>query len=149
MGSADMAYEWMFNVLDTRALVSADQKAGLIVDSTGAELVRAANPDPAGSAELTSKFVSYQASLGLKNEAGAALTTDNMLSALQGEIKKAASAQVKAGKPFVGYNASATLPPTAWLASGTLYYKNDFIDVDASGGDTLTCHYQVRRQTGA
>lgn len=35
MGSADIAYEWMFNVLSTRALVSADQKAGLIVDATG------------------------------------------------------------------------------------------------------------------
>ena len=134
MGSADIAYEWMFNVLDTRDLVSADQKAGLIVDSSGIELVRAANPDPAGSAELTSKFVTYQASLGLKDDAGAALTTDNMLVALQSEIKKAASAQVKAGKPFVGFNAFGNAAANGVAGgSGTLYYKNDFIDVDASG----------------
>lgn len=138
MGSADLAYEWMFNVLDTRALVSADQKAGLIVDSTGAELVRAANSDPAGSAELMSKFVTYQASLGLKNDAGAALTTDNMLAALQGEIKKAASAQVKAGKSFVGYNAFGNAAANGVAGgSGTLYYKNDFIDVDAAGTVTF------------
>jgi hypothetical protein len=134
MGNADIAYEWMFNVLDTRALVSADQKAGLIVDSTGAELVRAANPDPAGSAELLRQFVTYQASLGLKNDAGAALTTDNMLAALQGEIKKAASAQVIAGKSFVGFNAFGNAAANGVAGgSGTLNYKNDFIDVDASG----------------
>jgi hypothetical protein len=33
MGSADLAYEWMFNVLDSRALVAADQKSGLIKDA--------------------------------------------------------------------------------------------------------------------
>jgi hypothetical protein len=56
MGSADIAYEWMFNVLGTRAAVSADQKAGLIVDAAGAELVRAANPDPTGSKLLMGQF---------------------------------------------------------------------------------------------
>lgn len=134
MGSADLAYEWMFNVLDTRKSVSADQKAGLIVDSTGTELVRAANPDPAGSAELMKKFVSYQAGLGLKNEDGTSLTTDNMLAALQTEFKKAASTYVKSGKPFVAFNATGTAAANGVAGgSGTLSYKNDFIDVDAGG----------------
>ncbi|KQP49551.1 subtype B tannase [Pseudorhodoferax sp. Leaf274] len=134
MGSADLAYEWMFNVLDTRALVSADQKAGLIVDASGNELVRASNPDPAGSTALKTRFVAYQAGLGLKNEAGAALTADNMLPALEAEIKKAASAYVKAGKAFVAYNAFGSAAANGVAGgSGTLYYKNDFIDVDASG----------------
>src|SRR4029077_13622668 len=88
MGSADLAYEWMFNVLSTRAQVSADQKAGLIVDASGAELVRASNPDPAGSATLANRFVTYQASLGLKNDDGTALTTDNMLAVLQKETRQ-------------------------------------------------------------
>ena len=134
MGSADIAYEWMFNVLGTRAAVSADQKAGLIVDASGAELVRAANPDPTGSATLMKQFVTYQASLGLKGDDGAALTTDNMLAALQTEIQKAASAQVKAGKPFVAFNATGTAAANGVAGgSGTLSYTNDFIDVGSDG----------------
>jgi hypothetical protein len=134
MGSADIAYEWMFNVLGTRAAVSADQKAGLIVDAGGNELVRAANPDPAGSAELMSQFASYQAGLGLNNDDGTALTADNMLAALQGEIKKAASAHAAAGGSVVAYGAYGTTAANGVAGgSGTLYYKNDFIDVDASG----------------
>ncbi|WP_310460207.1 subtype B tannase [Sphaerotilus sp.] len=137
MGSADLAYEWMFNVLNTRALVSADQKAGLIVDTTGAELVRAANPDPTGSRELMNKFVAYQAGLGLKTADGTALTTDNMLAALQSEIRSAASAYVKSGKAIVAYNANGTAAANGVAGgSGTLAYKNDFIDVDASGNVT-------------
>lgn len=138
MGSADFAYEWMFNVLGTRAQVSADQKAGLIVDSTGAELVRASNPDPAGSALMSTRFVAYQAGLGLKNDGGAALTTDNMLPALESEIRKAASAYVKSGKAIVPYNAFGSAAANGVAGgSGTLYYKNDFIDVDASGTVTF------------
>jgi hypothetical protein len=134
MGSADVAYEWMFNVLDTRKLVSADQKAGLIVDATGAELVRASNPDPTGSAALMNKFTAYQASLGLKNEDGAPLTTDNMLAALQTEFRNAASAHVKAGKTFVAFNATGAAAANGVAGgAGTLSYQNDFIDVDTSG----------------
>ena len=134
MGSADLAYEWMFNVLETRKLVSADQKAGLIVDASGAELVRASNPDLAGTATLMNKFVAYQAGLGLKNDAGTALTADNMLAALQTEFTKAASAYVKSGKSIVAYNAFGSAAANGVAGgSGTLYYKNDFIDVDASG----------------
>ncbi|MES1162058.1 MAG: hypothetical protein ABUL50_03235, partial [Rhizobacter sp.] len=132
MGSADLAYEWMFNVLDTRALVSADQKAGLIVDANGVELVRASNPDAAGSSEMMNKFVAYQAGLGLKNDDGTPLTTDNMLAALQTEIKKAASAYVKSGKAIVAYNAFGSAAANGVAGgSGTLYYKNDFINTDS------------------
>ena len=134
MGSADVAYEWMFNVLGTRAAVSADQKAGLIVDASGAELVRASNPDPAGSATLLNRFTAYQAGLGLKNEDGAALTTGNMLAALENEFKKAASAAVKAGRPFVAFNATGSAAANGVAGgSGTLAYKNDFIAVDTGG----------------
>ncbi len=134
MGSADVAYEWMFNVLDTRKLVSADQKAGLIVDASGAELVRASNPDPVGSASLMNRFTTYQASLGLKNDDGTPLTTDNMLVALQTEFKNAASAHVKAGKTFVAFGATGSAAANGVAGgSGTLSYQNDFIDVDASG----------------
>ncbi|MEH3086946.1 MAG: hypothetical protein PGN26_10520 [Xylophilus ampelinus] len=138
MGSADLAYEWMFNVLNTRSLVSADQKAGLIVDANGNELVRASNPDPAGSTTLLNRFVTYQAGLGLKNDSGAALTTANMLDALQTEFKNAASNFVKAGGKIVAYNAFGTAAANGVAGgSGTLYYKNDFIDVNAAGTVTF------------
>jgi hypothetical protein len=134
MGSADIAYEWMFNVLGTRAAVSADQRSGLIVDASGAELVRAANPDPAGSRELMSRFVTYQQSLGLKNDAGEPLTTDNMLAALQAEIRLAASAYVRAGGSVVAFGATGTTGANGVAGgTGTLAYTNDFIDVDSSG----------------
>jgi hypothetical protein len=137
MGNADIAYEWMFNVLNTRSLVSADQKAGVIVDTAGAELIRAANPDPAGSMELAKKFPAYQASLGLKNADGSALTADNMLAALQHEITRSASMHVKSGAPFVAFGAEGTAAANGVAGgTGTLIYKNDFIDVDAAGNVT-------------
>ena len=134
MGNADLAYEWMFNVLDTRKLVSVDQKAGLIVDASGAELVRASNPDPSGSIALMNKFISYQAGLGLKNDDGTPLTTDNMLAALRTEFTNAASAHVKAGKPFVAFNATGSAAANGVAGgAGVLSYVNDFIDVDSAG----------------
>ncbi|WP_296560914.1 subtype B tannase [Pigmentiphaga sp.] len=138
MGSADLAYEWMFNVLDTRALVAADQLAGKIVDAGGTKLIRASNPDPAGSVELMHAFKTYQAGLGLKNDDGSALTTDNMLAAIQAEIKQAATRQVKAGKPFVAYGAYGDAAGNGvGGGSGTLHYLNDFIGVDAGGEVTF------------
>ncbi len=97
-------------------------------------MVRASNPDPTGSATLMSKFVAYQASLGLKNDDGTALTADNTLAALQAEMQKAASAYVKAGKAFVAFNANGSAAANGVAGgSGTLAYKNDFINVDAGG----------------
>ena len=57
-----------------------------------------------------------------------------MMAALETEFKKAASTYVKAGKAFVAYNAFGSAAANGVAGgSGTLYYKNDFIDVDASG----------------
>lgn len=134
LGSADLAYEWMFNVLDSRALVATDQKSSLIKDASGALLVRASNPDPAGSVELLNKFVAYQASLGLKDDSGAALTTDNMLAALQVEIKKAAEKQIKAGKPFVAFGTYGDHAGNGvGGGAGTVHYLNDYIAADGAG----------------
>jgi hypothetical protein len=138
IGNADISYEWMYNVLGTRAAVSADQKAGLIVDASGAELVRASNPDPSGSAALLGKFAAYQAGLALKNDAGINLTADNILAALQDEFKKSASNHVKAGKTIVAFGAPGTAAANGVVGgTGTLSYVNDFINVDATGNVTF------------
>ncbi|SEB24884.1 subtype B tannase [Variovorax sp. YR216] len=134
MGSADLAYEWMFNVLDSRSLVEAAQKAGTIKAADGTVLVRASNPDRDGSAELMNRFVAYQASLGLKNDDGTQLTTDNMLAAIQAEIKKAAEKQIKDGKSFVAYGAYGDHAGNGvGGGSGSVHYLNDYIGADASG----------------
>jgi hypothetical protein len=138
IGSADISYEWMYNVLGTRAAVSSDQKAGLILDGSGAELIRASNPAPAGSASLMARFAAYQASWGLKGDDGSTLTADTMLAALQEEFKKSASAHVKAGKPIVAFGATGTAAANGVVGgTGTLTYVNDFINVDASGNVTF------------
>jgi len=81
-----------------------------------------------------SAFVGYQAGLGLKNDAGAALTTDNLLAALQAEIQKAARAHVLGGGTVVAFGASGTTAANGVAGgSGTLSYQNDFIDIDATG----------------
>jgi len=134
MGSADLAYEWMFNVLDSRALVEAAQKAGTIKAADGTVLVRASNPDRGGSAELMNKFVAYQGSLALKNDAGAPLTTDNMLAALQAEIRLAAEKHIRDGKPFVAFGAYGDHAGNGvGGGSGSVHYLNDYIGVDAGG----------------
>jgi hypothetical protein len=134
LGSADLAYEWMFNVLDSRALVAADQKSSLIKDASGALLVRASNPDPAGSVELSNKFVAYQASLGLKDDSGAALTTDNLLAALRVEFIKAAEKQIKAGKSFVAFGTYGDHPGNGvGGGAGAVHYLNDYIAADGTG----------------
>jgi hypothetical protein len=138
IGNADIAYEWMFNASGTRTAVSADQKAGLIVDAVGTELIRASNPDPSGSATLAGKFTAYQASLGLKNEDGAALTADNMLIVLQDELKKSASSHIKAGKTIVAFGARGSAATNGVVGgSGSLSYTNDFINADAAGNVTF------------
>lgn len=134
MGSADLAYEWMFNVLDARALVAADQKNSLIKDANGALLIRASNPDPAGSVDLMNKFVAYQATLGLIDDSGAPLTTDNMLAALQGEFKKAAEKQIKSGKPFVAFGTYGDHPGNGvGGGAGAVHYVNDYVATNAAG----------------
>jgi hypothetical protein len=60
-----------------------------------------------------------------------------MLAALETEIKKAASAHVKAGRSFVAFGAKGTAAANGVAGgSGTLSYTNDFIEVDASGNVT-------------
>jgi hypothetical protein len=57
-----------------------------------------------------------------------------MLAALMAEFKSAASTYVKSGKALVAYNAYGSAAANGVAGgSGTLYYKNDFIDVNASG----------------
>jgi hypothetical protein len=78
LGNADLGYEWLYNVLGTRATVGT-------------------NPNPAGSKELAAKFVQYEQSLRLRNTDGKQLTTATMLETIKQEVARSAEYYMKAG----------------------------------------------------
>ncbi len=107
LGHVDIAYEWMYTTLGTRAAVNR-------------------NTDPAGSAELAAKFPDYQRSLRLRNADGSRLTAGNMMDTLKGELVTSAETFMKAGGtiPDLGESSTYTVGgvPTTFV--------NDWIDVD-------------------
>ncbi|MBF5006079.1 subtype B tannase [Diaphorobacter caeni] len=115
LGNADILYEWMFNVLGTRATVSQ-------------------NPNPTGSAELMAKFADYQKSLNLKTSAGAALTADNMLDEVKAEVTRSAEIYMASGKTIP--NLGEVMTYTSQGQTGQ--YTNDWLTVDNAAGKVLS-----------
>ncbi|QIL72376.1 hypothetical protein G7048_19645 [Diaphorobacter sp. HDW4B] len=115
LGNADILYEWMYNVLGTRA--AANQ-----------------NPNPAGSAALMAKFADYQKSLNLKNSAGAALTANNMLDEVKSEVIRSAETYMASGKRIP--NLGEVMTYTSQGKTGE--YTNDWISVDNAAGKVLS-----------
>ena len=116
LGNADVLYEWLFTVLNTRADVGQ-------------------NPSPATSAAIAAQFPAYQASLGLRNSWWSRLTAQNMLDAIKSEVIRSAETYLKANPantiPALGENFVLTggggppgTPPT------TRTFVNNWIDVD-------------------
>ena len=112
LGNADVAYEWLYNVLHTRATVGA-------------------NPNPSGSAELAAKFPAYQQSLHLRTPSGAALTSDTMLDAIKQEVVKAAVKYMNAGGTIPALGGTFTVGG-AFPGSPTATFTNDWISVDST-----------------
>ncbi|MDA0184506.1 hypothetical protein OJ997_29650 [Solirubrobacter phytolaccae] len=113
LGNADVLYEWLFTVLNTRADVGQ-------------------NPSPATSAAIASQFAAYQASLGLRNDDGSPLTVATMLDAIKGEVIRSAETYLKASAantiPALGENFVIT---GGGPGGGTpRNFVNDWIDVD-------------------
>lgn len=115
LGNADLPYEWLFTVLETRRLVGR-------------------NPNPAGSAEIAAKFPAYEKSLNLRNADGKPLGADNMLETIRQEVAHAAETHMRAGGtiPDLGENFSVTSGGT------TRTYVNDWIRVDATSRRVLS-----------
>ena len=116
LGNADLPYEWLFNVLNTRA------------DNNQ-------NPSPASAAEIAAQFPAYEASFGLHNPDGTPLTAANLLDALQAEVTRSAEIYMKADPantiPALGENFTlAAGGPPGGGGGGTRNYVNDWIDVD-------------------
>ncbi|MFF9162161.1 subtype B tannase [Streptomyces longwoodensis] len=111
LGNADTAYEWLYNVLDTR-------------DTTGQ------NATPEGAAEMAARFAEYEKNLGLRNPDGSRLTAATMLDSIEQEVVHSAETYLKA-------DPASTIPPlggTFQIMTGgtTKSYVNDWIDVDAT-----------------
>lgn len=102
LGNADLAYEWLYTVLNTR-------------EASGQ------NPNPAGSRELAAQFAAYQASLGLKDDQGRALNAESMLEAIQREV-------IRSAEMFMSQGGSIPEFGQTWEDKTV----NDWIHVDAT-----------------
>jgi hypothetical protein len=116
LGHADQAYEWLFNVLNTRNDTNE-------------------NPEPTDAATIAAQFPAYEKSLGLINPGGSRLTAKTMIATIKHEVIRSAEIYMRA-------DPANTIPPiggTFSIQSGgfppgtpttTKTYVNDWIDVD-------------------
>ncbi|MFE7933415.1 subtype B tannase [Streptomyces sp. NPDC057456] len=115
LGNADVAYEWLYNILGTR-------------DETGS------NASADAAAEIAAKFPAYEKSLGLRNPDGTKLTAATMLKTIKQEVIRSAEAYMKADSanivPALGENFVVTSGGMGVGGTTTASYVNDWIDVD-------------------
>ncbi|MFF4253829.1 subtype B tannase [Streptomyces sp. NPDC001663] len=124
LGNADIAYEWLYNILGTR-------------DETGS------NASPDAAAEIAAKFPAYEKSLGLRNADGTRLTAATMLKTIKQEVVRSAEAYMKASTantiPALGENFVVTSGPMGpGGTTTTASYVNDWIDVDNATDKVLS-----------
>ena len=118
LGNADIAYEWLYNILATR-------------DSAGA------NPSPEAATAIADRFPAYERSLGLRDADGSRLTAATMLHTIEKEV-------IRSAETYLEADPAHTIPPlggTFEITSGapggpptTTSYVNDWIDLDAVTG---------------
>jgi hypothetical protein len=115
LGNADVAYEWLYNILGTR-------------DETGS------NASADAAAEIAAKFPAYEKSLGLRNPDGTKLTAATMLKTIRQEVIRSAETYMKADPantvPALGENFVVTSGGMGGGGTTTASYVNDWIDVD-------------------
>jgi hypothetical protein len=122
LGNADIAYEWLYNVVHTRATVGS-------------------NPNPSGSAELAAKFPAYEKSLHLYTASGAALTSDTMLDAIRQEVVKAAVKYMNSGGTIPALGGTFTVSG-GFPVPTTATYTNDWISVDNTAKTVVSLDMQ-------
>lgn len=111
LGNADLAYEWVYNILNTRQTVGS-------------------LPNARGSAELMARFVAYQAGLGLKTASGSALTATNMLETIKAEVIRSAETYLAAGGAIPNLGEAMSYTSGMGPAATTRSYINDWITID-------------------
>lgn len=113
LGNADLAYEWVYNILNTRQTVGS-------------------LPNAKGSADLMAKFVAYQSGLGLKTSSGAALTATNMLETIKAEVIRSAETYMASGGSIPNLGETISYSSGMGAAATTKTYVNDWISIDNS-----------------
>ncbi len=113
LGNADLAYEWVYNILGTRAAVGT-------------------YPNPTGSSTLMAKFVAYQAGLGLKTSSGTTLDATTMLAAIKDEVIRSAETYLASGGTIPAYGDNFTITSSGFGGTSTSSYLNDWITVDSA-----------------
>jgi hypothetical protein len=122
LGHADIAYEWVYNVLGTRATVGT-------------------NPNPEGSKELAAKFPSYEQGLRLRNTDGKQLTAATMLATIKQEVAKSAEIYMKAGNTLPNLGEAFTFT-AAGPGGATASYTNDWLTVDNAAKKVVTINIE-------
>ena len=119
LGNADIAYEWLYTALGTRAAVGA-------------------NHDPRRSAEIAAKFPAYQKSLRLRNADGSKLTADTMLDEIEARGRPVGRG-VHGGRPGnVIPDLGEDIDYTAVRRRPRPTYINDWIDVDNAANKVVS-----------
>lgn len=111
LGNADLHYEWLYNILNTRQAVGKE-------------------PNPAGSATLMARFVAYEESLGLKDASGVALTATTMLATIKQEVIRSAETYLASGGKIPALGEVMTYSSGMGTTASTKTYVNDWISVD-------------------
>ncbi|WP_420031555.1 subtype B tannase [Streptomyces sp. cg28] len=113
LGNADVAYEWLYNILGTRDATGSDAQA-------------------ADAATIAATFPAYEKSLGLHNPDGSKLTAATMLATIKKEVVRSAETYLKADPthtiPALGEN--FVIVSGGPGGSTTKSYVNDWLDVD-------------------
>ncbi|MDR3363796.1 MAG: alpha/beta hydrolase fold domain-containing protein, partial [Clostridiales Family XIII bacterium] len=134
LNNADAAYEWTYNAVRTDANTSANV-AGDTYSSANADSIDANDTSmAAASAWLKNSYIAYFNGLGLKDETGAALTTNNLAAAIQREVvTEIQEAIIEKGDPVPNYGEDFVFPgagfPGGPPAADTLV-KNDWFKYD-------------------
>ncbi|MER5950432.1 subtype B tannase [Streptomyces sp. NPDC001904] len=113
LGNADAAYEWLYNVLGTRAATGSSAHV-------------------ADAAAIAAAFPAYEKSLGLRDPDGSKLTAATMLATLKKEVVRSAQTYLDADPahsiPALGEN--FVIVSGGPGGSTTKSYVNDWLDVD-------------------
>jgi hypothetical protein len=104
LGNADIAYEWLYSVLGTRAAVGEDKW-------------------PTTTAELAARFPEYQRSLRLRASDGSRLTAGTMLGAIRDEVIRSAEA-------FMAANPANVIEGYDWIVTDNDADTVDSVDLD-------------------
>ncbi|MDR3306002.1 MAG: InlB B-repeat-containing protein, partial [Clostridiales Family XIII bacterium] len=133
LNNADAAYEWTYNAVRTDANTTANA-AGEKYGDTNADSIDVNDASMAAASKwLANSYIAYFNGLGLKNESGAALTTNNLAAAIQLEVTtEIQETLIEGGDPIPNYGENFTFEMSAGWGSPAVPtdFLNDWFKYD-------------------